>query len=109
MRLNRGDNTIAPETKVKVAIGLALAFIVLNVADILLTWQCLRLGAIELNFFTNSVLALGFFPSISFKLGISSGIAAIMLHQGRLSWLIIAVIMFSFVCALNMITIANLS
>ncbi len=100
---------MALETKVKVAIGLALAFIVLNVADILLTWHSLRLGAIELNFIMSSVLQLGFFPSISFKLGISSGIAAIMLVRGQLSWLIIAVSMFSFICALNMITIVNLS
>jgi hypothetical protein len=108
LRLNRGDNTIATETKVRVAVGLAFAFIVLNVADILLTWQCLQLGAIELNFIMSSVLQLGFFPSISFKLGISSGIAAIMLHRGQFSWLIIAVSMFSFVCALNIITLANL-
>ena len=108
MRLNGGGNTITPEAKVKVAIGLALGFIILNVADILLTWQCLRLGAIELNFIMSSVLQLGFFPSISFKLGISSGVAAIMLHRGQFSWLIIAVSMFSFVCALNIITLANL-
>jgi hypothetical protein len=109
LTLNRGGNTIALETKAKVAIGLALAFIVLNVADILLTWQCLRLGAVELNFFMNSVLALGFFPSILFRLGIASGLAAIMLYRGQISWLIIAVSMFSFVCALNMLTIVNLS
>jgi hypothetical protein len=109
LRLNRGDNTIATETKVRVAVGLAFAFIVLNVSDILLTWQCLWLGAIEANLFIKPVLELGFFSSISFKLGSSSGIAAIMLHKGRLSWLVIAVIMFSFVCALNMITLANLS
>ena len=108
MRLNGGGNTIAPETKAKVAIGLALGFIVLNVADILLTWQCLRLGAIELNFIMSSVLQLGFFPSISFKLGISSGVAAIMLHRGQFSWLIIAVSMLSLVCALNIITLASL-
>lgn len=100
---------IALETKVKVAIGLALTFIVLNVADILLTWHGLQLGALELNLFISPVLALGFFPSISFKLGISSGIAAIMLHRGQFSLLIIAVSMLSFVCALNIITIANLS
>ena len=109
MRLNRGDNSIATETKVKVAVGLAFAFIVLNVADILLTWQCLRLGGIEVNLFVKPVLELGFFSSISLKLGLSSGIVAFMLYKGRLTWLVIAVIMFSFVCALNMITLANLS
>ncbi len=91
------------------AIGLALVFIVLNVADILLTWQCLRLGAIELNFFMNSVLALGFFPSILFRLGISSGLAAIMLYRGWLTWLIIAVIGFIFVCVNNVATLTSLS
>lgn len=109
MRLSRGDNKIALETKVKVAIGLALTFIVLNVADILLTWHGLRLGALELNFFISPVLALGFFPSISFKLGISSGISALMLYRGQFSLLIIAVSMLSFICAVNIITIANLS
>lgn len=107
-RLSRGDNTIALETKVKVAIVLALTFIVLNVADILLTWQALQRGALELNFLMSSVLALGFFPSICFKLGISSGISAIMLYRGQFSYLIIAVSILSFVCALNIITIVKL-
>ena len=100
---------IVPETKVKVSIGLALTFIVLNVVDILLTWQGLQLGALELNFFISPVLALGFLPSISFKLGISSGIAAIMLHRGQFSCLIIAVSILSLVCILNIITITSLS
>ena len=109
MRLSRGGNKIALETKVKVAIGLALTFIVLNVVDILLTWQGLQLGAFELNFFISSVLALGFIPSICFKLGISSGIAALMLYRGQVSLLITAVSILSFICALNIITIAHLS
>ena len=96
------------ETKAKIAIGLALSFIVLNVADILITWQCLQLGASELNFFIRPLLELGFFSSISFKLGMSSGIAAIMLHKGKLASLTIAVFLFSFICTLNMITMADL-
>jgi hypothetical protein len=36
------------ERKVNIAIVLALAFIALNVIDILLTWRGLRLGAVEL-------------------------------------------------------------
>ena len=100
---------IATESKAKVAVGLALAFIVLNVADILLTWQALPLGATELNFFMRDILALGFLPSIAFKLGISSGIAALMLHKGQLATLIIGVSVLSIVCVWNSQIISGLS
>ena len=100
---------IAAQTKVNIAIGLALAFIALNVVDILLTWQGLRLGAIELNFLINSVLSLGFVSSVAFKLGIASGIAAIMLHRGQFAILIIGVSLLSFVCIRNMMVIGHLS
>ena len=99
----------AAKTKVTVAIGLAVAFIALNIVDILLTWQGLKLGAIELNFFMNSVLALGFFSSVAFKLGIASGIAAIMLHRGQFAILIIGVSLLSFVCIRNLMVIGQLS
>jgi len=97
------------DRRVNVAIGLALAFIVLNVADILLTWQGISLGASELNFFMNKVLKLGIFSSVAFKVGVSSGIAAIMLQKGQFTSLIIAVSFLSFVCIRNVIVIANLS
>lgn len=100
---------IAARTKVNIAIGLALAFIALNVVDIILTWQGLRLGAIELNFLMNSVLSLGFVSSVAFKLGIASGIAAIMLHRGQFAILIIGVSLLSFVCIRNMMVIGHLS
>jgi hydrogenase/urease accessory protein HupE len=100
---------IAVQTKVKIAIGLAIAFIALNLVDILLTWQGLQLGAIELNFFMNSVISLGFFSSVAFKLGIASGIAAIMLHRGQFVTLIIGVSLLSFVCIRNGMVIGNLS
>jgi hydrogenase/urease accessory protein HupE len=100
---------IAVQTKVKIAIGLAIAFIALNIVDILLTWQGLQLGAIELNFFMNSVLSLGFFSSVAFKLGIASGIAAIMLHRGQFATLIIGVSLLSFVCIRNGMVIGHLS
>jgi hydrogenase/urease accessory protein HupE len=100
---------IAVQTKVKIAIGLAIAFIALNIVDILLTWQGLQLGAIELNFFMNSVISLGFFSSVAFKLGIASGIAAIMLHRGQFVTLIIGVSLLSFVCIRNGMVIGHLS
>ena len=100
---------IATETKVKITVGLAIAFIALNVVDILLTWQGLQLGAIELNFFMHGVLSLGFFSSVAFKLGIASGIAAIMLHKGQFTVLIIGVGLLSFVCIRNMMVIGQLS
>jgi len=100
---------IAAQTKVKIAIGLAIAFIALNIVDILLTWQGLQLGAIELNFFMNSVLSLGFFSSVAFKLGIASGIAAFMLHRGQFATLIIGVSLISFVCIRNGMVIGYLS
>ena len=100
---------VAAETKVKVAIGLALTFIVLNIFDIVLTWHGLRLGAIELNFFMYAILALGFFPSIAFKLGVASGIAAIMLQKGQFISLIIGVSLLSFVCIWNVVVIYGLS
>jgi hypothetical protein len=100
---------IVVQTKVKIAIGLAIAFIALNIVDILLTWQGLRLGAIELNFFMNSVISLGFFSSVAFKLGIASGIAAIMLHRGQFATLIIGVSLLSFVCVRNWMVIGHLS
>ncbi len=100
---------IAAQTKVKIAIGLAIAFIALNIVDILLTWQGLQLGAIELNFFMNSVLSLGFFSSVAFKLGIASGIAAFMLHRGQFATLIIGVSLLSFVCIRNGMVIGYLS
>lgn len=100
---------IAAETKVNVAIGLALTFIVLNVVDILLTWQGLQLGAIELNLFMSTVLGLGFFSSIALKLGIASAIAAIMLHRGQFAALIIGVSLLSFVCIRNVSIITSLS
>lgn len=108
-RLNYRGKMITAETKVSVAIGLALTFIALNIVDILLTWQGLQLGAIELNFFIKSILALGFFPSVAFKLGISSGIAAIMLHKGQFTTLIIGVSLLSLICIRNLIVIGNLS
>jgi hypothetical protein len=100
---------IAAQTKVKIAIGLAIVFIALNIVDILLTWQGLQLGAIELNFFMNSVLSLGFFSSVAFKLGIASGIAAFMLHRGQFATLIIGVSLLSFVCIRNGMVIGYLS
>ncbi len=100
---------IATQTKVKITVGLALAFVALNVVDILLTWQGLQLGAIELNFFMHNILALGFFSSIAFKLGIASGIAAIMLHKGQFAMLIIGVSLLSFVCVRNLMVIGHLS
>ena len=100
---------VSGKTKVNIAIVLALAFIVLNIVDILLTWQGLKLGAIELNFLMSSVLALGFSSSIALKLGLASGIAAIMLHKGQLSVLIIGVGLLSFVCIRNMMVIGQLS
>ena len=100
---------IAAQTKVKIAIGLAIAFVALNIVDILLTWQGLQLGAIELNFFMNSVLSLGFFSSVAFKVGIASGIAAVMLHKGQFAILIIGVSLLSFVCIRNMMVIGHLS
>ena len=100
---------ITARTKVNIAIGLALVFIALNVVDILLTWQGMRLGAVELNFLMNSVLSLGFVSSVAFKLGIASGIAAIMLHRGQFAILIIGVSLLSFVCIRNMMVIGHLS
>jgi len=98
----------ATALKTRVAIGLAIAFIVLNIVDILLTWQGLRLGAIELNFFMNSVLALGFASSVALKIGLSSGIAAIMLHRGQFAVMIIGVTLLSIVCARNVMVIEQL-
>lgn len=95
--------------KTNIAVGLAVAFIALNVVDILLTWQGLKLGAIELNFFMSSVLSLGFASSIALKLGLSSGIAAIMLHRGQFTVLIIGVALLSFVCMRNLMVIEQLS
>jgi hypothetical protein len=103
------EATVAAQTKVKVAIGLAIAFIALNIVDILLTWQGLQVGAIELNFFMHGVLSLGFFSSVAFKLGVASGIAAIMLHRGQFTVLIIGVSLLSFVCVRNLMVIGQLS
>lgn len=100
---------LAAQTKVKVAIGLAIAFIALNVVDILLTWRGLHLGAVELNFLMQHVLSLGFFSSVSFKLGVASGIAAVMLHRGQFKVLIVGVSLLSFVCIRNMMVIGQLS
>ena len=100
---------ISAKVKVNTAIVLALAFIVLNIVDIILTWQGLKLGAIELNFFMKGILALGFASSISLKLGLASGIAAIMLHRGQFSVLVIGVGLLSFVCIRNMMVIEQLS
>lgn len=99
----------ADRTKVNIAIGLAIVFIVLNIVDVLLTWQGLELGAIELNFLMRSVIALGFFSSVAFKIGIASGIAAIMLHRGQFSLLVFGVGLLGFVCARNLIVIGQLS
>ena len=100
---------LAAQTKVKVAIGMAIVFIALNVVDILLTWRGLQLGAVELNFLMQHVLALGFFSSVSFKLGVASGIAAVMLHKGQFNVLIVGVSLLSFVCIRNMMVIGQLS
>ena len=100
---------VEAQTKVKIASGLAITFIALNIVDILLTWQGLQLGAIELNFFMHGVLSLGFFSSVAFKLGIASGIAAIMLHKGQFTVLIMGVGLLSFVCIRNMMVIGQLS
>ena len=100
---------VMAQTKTNIAIGLALAFIVLNVVDILLTWQGLKLGAIELNFIMNSVLSLGFVASIAFKLGIASGIAAVMLHRGQFATLIIGVSLLGFICVRNLMVIGQLA
>jgi hypothetical protein len=99
----------AAVSKAKVAIVLALAFIALNIVDILLTWQALPLGASEVNFFMRDVLALGYLPSIAFKLGISSGIAALMLYRGQFRLLIAGVSIICFVCVWNSHIISGLS
>ncbi|NOQ17879.1 MAG: hypothetical protein GQ507_01385 [Dehalococcoidales bacterium] len=96
------------ERKVNIAIVLALAFIALNVIDILLTWRGLRLGAVELNFYMNKVLGLGFLESVAFKLGVSAGFAAIMLDRGQFAALIGAVSILSLVCIWNLHVISNI-
>jgi len=96
------------ERKVNAAIVLALAFIALNVVDILLTWKGISMGSIELNFFMGKVLNLGFFESIAFKLGISAGFAAIMLDRGHFSALVGAVGVMSAVCIWNFHVVSNL-
>ena len=100
---------IAPMTQARVAIWLAVAFIVLNVVDILLTWYGLSLGAAELNFYMSKVLGLGFFQSIAFKVGISSGIAAVMLNKGQFASLLAVVVIIALVCAWNFNVISNLA
>jgi hypothetical protein len=100
--------TVAP-TRTNVAIVLALAFIVLNVVDIVLTWHGLKLGAIELNFLMKDLVKLGFFSSLAFKLGIASSIAAIMLYRGSFNTLIIGVSLVGFICIWNLNVITNLS
>lgn len=100
---------LAVETKVKVAIGLSLAFVVLNVLDILLTWYALELGAVELGLYMGQVLGLGFWGSVLFKLGISAGIAAVLLDRGHLSLLIFVVGVLCLVCIWNLLMIAGLS
>ena len=104
-----GDNKmITLERKVNIAIVLALVFIALNVVDIMLTWRGIALGAVELNFYMNKVLELGFFESVAFKLGVSAGFAAIMLDRGQFSALIAAVSVLSVVCIWNLHVISNI-
>ena len=100
---------ITPMTQARVATWLALAFIVMNVVDILLTWYGLRLGATELNFYMSKVLGLGFFQSIAFKVGISSSIVAVMLQKGQFTSLLAVVIIIALVCAWNFNVISNLA
>jgi hypothetical protein len=97
------------KSRATIAVTLAITFIVLNVVDILLTWQGLKLGAIELNLLMDMVLERGFLSSIAFKLGIASGIAAIMLHKGQFTMLIVGVSLLSFVCVRNLAVIGQLS
>jgi len=99
---------ITLERKVNIAIVLALVFIALNVVDILLTWRGISLGAVELNFYMNKVLGLGFFESVAFKLGVSAGFAYIMLERGHFSALIGAVSVLSVVCIWNLHVISNI-
>ena len=100
---------IPSKAKGNIAVVLALVFIALNIVDILLTWQGLSLGAIELNFLMGHVLTLGYSSSIALKLGLASGLAAIMLHKGHFHALIIGVSLLSFVCVRNMMVIEQLS
>jgi hypothetical protein len=100
---------ITASSKAKIAIVLALVFVILNIVDILLTWQALPLGASEVNFVMRDVLALGYVPSIAFKLGISSGIAALMLYRGQFRLLVIGVSLVGFICLWNSHIISGLS
>ena len=99
---------ITAERKVNLAIVLALAFVALNIVDILLTWRGVKLGAVELNFYMNKVLELGFFESVAFKLGVSAGFAYIMLDRGHFSALIGAVSVLSAVCIWNLHVVSNI-
>ena len=99
----------AASTRSRIAVGMAMAFIVLNVLDIVLTWQGLKVGAIELNFLMNNILALGFSSSVAFKLGIASGLAALMLHRGQFAMLIVGVSLLGFICVRNSLVIGQLS
>jgi hypothetical protein len=99
---------ITASSKAKIAIVLALVFVILNIVDILLTWQALPLGASEVNFVMRDVLALGYVPSIAFKLGISSGIAALMLYRGQFRLLVIGVSLVGFICLWNSHIISGL-
>ena len=99
---------ITLERKVNIAIVLALVFVALNVVDIMLTWRGIALGAVEINFYMNKVLELGFFESVAFKLGVSAGFAAIMLDRGQFFALIAAVSVLSVVCIWNLHVISNI-
>lgn len=96
-------------TRARIAVGLAIAFITLNVVDILLTWQGLRAGAIELNFLMKPIIGYGFASSVAFKLGAASGLAALMLHRGQLATLIVGVSLLSFICVHNFTVIGQLN
>jgi|GEM_PF-1389040 len=95
---------ISKQTKVRV---LALTFILLNLADILLMLSAVHSGALDLNPFIQALFGPGLAGTVLFKIGGSAFFAWVMCLKRQERVLRIAVIAMIAVCLMNLTALSS--
>ena len=88
--------------------GLAFAFMILNLADGLLSFEVVRAGGLELNSIAGWLIGQGWAVFFAVKIGLAAVAVAVVLHRMK-SWpeiqralLVAGVAVFGLICGWNM-------
>ena len=87
--------------KTRIMITLAVAFVLLNIVDMVLTLRALEAGASELNPIMKAFIDMGFYNVIAVKVGIPAVIGLMMVLRRKLTSLAIVTTVLTGVCIWN--------